>query len=347
MKRVSFIALILLLTAAICGLIVSQRRLAEARHVLATIPLCDDGRKQTILSTAGPVYRASFLDDSTLVYINGEDLHLWRYKSGGPTKVFKGHTNTIQDYEISPGRKQIATSSEDGTIRLWDISSGGCLAVSEPLDTLDQPCWTMLHDIVFHPSGKRIMSADMWGTKVWRTRDLKLISSEESDIFYLCCGLLSPDWKTVCSPIIPPAAIEGFRVYDDGECLMEHFSDDCPWCYSPDGKRLLTIKEDGTMYIWDVTPRILHKYRSRALMNGPKIHVTAAAFSKDGGQLVSAHTDGTIRVWNARNGAQREVLHWEGHSIDCICFSPSGASIAAVSNDSGRLCIWGAFEWVL
>lgn len=337
-----------LLLAATAGcLLTTRHKLSEASHTLASIPLCDDGRKQTVFPLSEAAYQARFLDDSTIVYISDRSLHLWHYLSGKDVVAIQGHTGHIHDYEISPNRSQIATASADGTIRIWDANTTRCLAVSQPLDTLDQPGWTMLHDIVYHPSGKRIMSADMCGKKVWRAADLKLMKGYESDLFYLRNGLLSPGWETACVPIIPPEGNQGFKIYHKNDCLFTHTGSDIAWCYSPDGKRLLTVKDDGTMYIWDVSPSVLRKHRSMTFMNGPEIPVTAAAFSPDGTQLASAHTDGTVRIWNAHNGVQREVLHWEGRHIGSLSFNPTGSRILAVSNDSCEVCIWGPFHWVI
>ena len=327
------------------------RQIAKQNHILESIPLRDDCRKQIIRKVDGEMYQVIFYNDSTILYRSGNSLFL-RCLSDNQTKIeFSGHTEIIQDYEVSRDLSRIVTSSEDGTLRLWDAGTGACLAVSLQLDTLDQPCWTMLHDIVYSRDGKQIMSADMTGIKTWRADDLKLLSSEDSDIFYLCNGLLSPDRKTFCSRI--PDILEGFNIYerdtkDDEYVLLDHIGDRDPIGYSSDGKRLIVAKrETGNMEILNINPKTMRETRSWTWLYSPQTCLFDAAFSRDGKQLVSAHGDGTVRIWNAENGAEREVLHWKGRTIDGVCFSPGGDKVLAYSNTAGEYCLWGPFEWII
>ena len=175
--------------------------------------------------------------------------------------------------------------------------------------------------------------------------------SRNSDIFYLCNGILSPDGKTFCSRI--PDLLEGFNVYerktkDEEYVLLDHFGNAEPLCYSADGKRLIVvIRESGGMEILNIDPGTMRETRSWTWFHSPKVYLYDAAFSRDCKQLVSAHGDGTVRIWNAGNGAEREVLHWEGRAVDGVCFSPDGAKVLAYCNSTGEFCIWGPFSWMI
>ena len=353
MKKTTILTILLAVFAFLSGALtvafVCQRHvIARQEHVLGSIPLRDDHRRQAIQKYQGEMHKVRFYSDSTILFISGKSLFLQNVRGTAPGIEFRGHTGTIQDYEVSPDGTHVVSSSEDGTLRLWDVHTGECMAVSQQVDTLEQPCWTMLHDIVYRRNGKEIMSADMTGIKIWRADDLKLLSSEKSDIFYLCNGLLSPDWKTFCSRI--PDEIEGFNVYgrrtkDEEYLLLDHLGDRDPICYSADGKRLIVAKrETGNMEVLNINPRTMRETRSWSWFYSPQAYLYDAAFSQDGKRLVSAHSDGTVRVWNAENGAEREVLHWEGRAIDGVCFSPDGAEVFAYSNSAGEFCIWGPFS---
>ncbi len=327
------------------ALVFRGRQMENTRRILETIPLRNDQRKQTIRRVGREMSEVRFYDDSTILYVSGESLFLQCLWDEDPVREFRGHTGPIQDYELSPDRRRIATSSQDGTLRLWDTLTGQCLAVSKQVDTLSQPSWTMLHDIVYHPDGSRILSADMEGVKVWRTNDLKLLETGETDIFYMCNGLLSPDWETLCAPIFP----DGLGIYGrrTGE-LLDHIGGRAPVCYSGDGRRLVVADWDaGSMEIVNIDPRTMREQRSLVWINSPSLPLCAAAFSSDGECLVSAHEDGTIRLWNAANGASRELLHWEGRHIDGVCFSPSGSKILAYSRRTGEYSLWGPFQWMI
>lgn len=348
--------LVLLLSFAVgaltVSLIITCRNLARESRVLSTIPLRDDQRKQSVFQAEGEMHHVSFYNDSTFLYTSGNTLFLQHLKGNRPEIVFKGHTQPIQDYEVSPDGRRLASASQDGTLRLWDLVTGECLAISQQVDTLSQPGWTMLHDIVYSRDGKRILSADMTGIKTWKAYNLELLSSEESDAFYMCSGLLSPNEQTFCTRI--PDVPKGFNIFEHkmkGNIdydLLTHIGERDPISYSTDGKRLLVANFDkGSMEVLDIDPKVMYEQRSILWFYSPEIPLYAAALSRDGKQLVSAHSDGTIRIWNAENGAEREILHWAGRPVDGICFSPNGTRVLAYCNSTGEFCIWGPFSWMI
>jgi hypothetical protein len=68
--------------------------------------------------------------------------------------------------------------------------------------------------------------------------------------------------------------------------------------FSPDGKRLASTGEDGTVKVWETATG--HEART---LQGHTGWVVSVVFSPDGNRLASASQDGTVKVWEA-NGLQ-------------------------------------------
>src|SRR6266849_1788570 len=76
--------------------------------------------------------------------------------------------------------------------------------------------------------------------------------------------------------------------------------------FSPDGKRLVSTGQYGTVKVWDSSSgkEIL------SLKSDPKT-VWSVAFNPDSKYLASGNNDGTVKLWNAETG--QEVKTLKGH----------------------------------
>jgi len=60
--------------------------------------------------------------------------------------------------------------------------------------------------------------------------------------------------------------------------------------WSPDGTRIVSASQDGTVQIWNADT-FFHK--------GEAAYVRSVAWSSDGIRIASASQDGTVQVWSA------------------------------------------------
>src|SRR5262249_22139178 len=98
--------------------------------------------------------------------------------------------------------------------------------------------------------------------------------------------------------------------------------------FSPDGKRLASAGEDGTLRMWD-----LARARDIVTFHGHKKDVVSVAFSPDGKQLASASHDRMVKIWDAASGRIIRTLGHKGGVVS-VMFSPDGKRLASGSTDN-------------
>ncbi|HKB02023.1 MAG TPA: WD40 repeat domain-containing protein, partial [Gemmataceae bacterium] len=104
--------------------------------------------------------------------------------------------------------------------------------------------------------------------------------------------------------------------------------------FSPDGNRLASAGEDGTVLVRNTTTgrEIFHL----AVPAGP---VRSVVFSADGQRLATASGDKTVTIWDAATGREVRTFHGNGDVIPSVAFRPDGRWLAA-ADVVGTLQVW-------
>ena len=214
--------------------------------------------------------------------------------------VYEGHEADVNDLTYAPDGSWIASSSDDGTIQLWDPDSG------EPRTTIsfDDGSGGRIYSLEVDPGGETLASA---GEAV----DLTLWDPDSGD-------------RILAIPLPGDGFVYTLSFSPDGERLASAGGDDVLiWdvasgeragsidvpggafgaSYSPDGRLVATAGGDGVIRVWESEAG-----RQVSAFEGHQGLAFAAWFSPDGSRLVTAAEDRTARVWDVRTGEQVVVL---------------------------------------
>jgi WD40 repeat protein len=103
--------------------------------------------------------------------------------------------------------------------------------------------------------------------------------------------------------------------------------------FSPDGKRLASTGEDGTVVVRDTST-------GREIFSLPAAGpVRSVVFSADGQRLATAGGDDTVTVWDAASGQSVRTFRGDGDAIHGVAFRPDGRWLAA-ADVVGTLRVW-------
>jgi WD40 repeat protein len=230
---------------------------------------------------------------------------------------------------ISPDFKYLATGQNDGTVQIWDATSGKQL-----LSFKGHPSDAFLNR--YSSDSTRILTTSYGDltAKVWDiasalktgtppTHELISMSGHGNGIND---AAFSPDGKRIATGTTLDGLI---RIWDEatGKELMTlsgHTSSIFALAFSPDSEHLVSGSRDLTAKIWDVeTGKELFTLR------GHQGQIRSVAFSPDGKVVATAGNDDTTKVWDSATGAQLLSFATPGNPFngDTIAFNPDGTRL--------------------
>jgi len=237
-----------------------------------------------------------------------------------PRFTVSGHSGQVRSETFSPDGTKFATTSDDGTARVWDAKSGAELL--PPLKH-DDTIWTAR----FSRDGRRLVTASSDGTaRTWDASTGKALLPSLKHNGAVRHAEFSPDGRRILTASDDGTA----RMWDatTGAALatLEHPGGVTSAAFSSDSKRILTVS--GTVRVWDAGT-------GRPVGDPIGIgNISAAMFSHDGRRIATAEWERGARIWDARTGkALTPPLLHQGY-VYSARFSPDDASVVTAGFDA-------------
>jgi WD40 repeat protein len=258
-------------------------------------------------------------------------IHLWQVDSGRKISALTEHQSWVWSVVFSPDSKSLA-SSDDTTVRLWQVDSGEIRALTGHQNTV--------RSVAFSPDGKSLASgSDDKTVHLWKIdsgRKVRVLTGHQKTVLSVA---FSPDGTSLASGS-DDKTVRLWQVDSGREirALTGHQDTVRSVAFSPDGKSLASGSDDKTIRLWQV-----ESGRKMRALTGHQNTVLSVAFSPDGKSLASGSEDTTIRLWQVYNRGKSR--NFTGHlgSVLSVAFSPSGKSLASGSSD-GTIRLWSVAD---
>ncbi len=238
--------------------------------------------------------------------------------------LLAGHSETINGIDFSPDAKLLASSSFDGLILLWEVTTGNLLQRWQVAANYPRV-------IKFSPDNSWLaIGCNDKTIQLWNTQgQLKYTLNDHARNVNALAW--SPDGNTFASGADDGTVILwDVHTWQVRHTLSKHAQSINTIAFSSEGELLASGGDDKVIHLWKPDQGTWQRS-----LKGHLGMVLSVAFSPNqDALLVSAASDKTIQLWDPNTGRTIRIL--EGHTdvIYQLAFSPDGQLLASKSDDN-------------
>jgi WD40 repeat protein len=311
---------------------------------------------------AGNNDRAEMLLDLCPVSLRHWEWHYLKRRCHADWRRLQGHTDLVRCVAFHPDGTRLASCSNDGTIKIWDIATA-----RELLTFTGHVSWVSA--VVFHADGRRLVSAGENGNvRVWdlasgrtlasfqhsfnvalspRGDFFSVLDNEKLTIFEVETGrpltvirgriqchnrtiAFSPDGGRVAAPLDACLRIWDVRTAQQIHVLQYSMERGVySMTFSADGRYLFAAYPEDkypALKGWDaITGKELPQRVSSP------VTAYAIALSADGQQIATGGHEGVVKVRDTTTGRNLHARQTFGDSVVSLAFQPNGQALAVAT----------------
>lgn len=245
--------------------------------------------------------------------------------------ILRGHSDVINRLSWSPDGTLLATPSNDGTIKIWNIYKDELISSVHFSGSVRNAAWS--------PNSKHIATVDNYNfMQIFDIKTFKIFKSFQLENYSVCIEWFSD------SLIASGNEIGEFDVYDlsfSSKVGGKHNHSDQIFHIgkSADKTFLFSSSRDGAIKINNLITK-----ETKLLLN-IKNAAIFSSISNNKKLLASAHSDGIVRIWNLDNSNKNNIF-LKGHTnaVRAVTFSHDDLLLASQSSD-GTIRIWSCLNW--
>ena len=280
------------------------------------------------------------------------------------------HNDEVFGIAFSPDGKMVASGSGDGTVKVWDTSTGNLVQNYSAKAS-------RVFSVVYSPNGSWLAAGtEANGVMLWQPAT-KAGRALEGHRGAVSAAVFSPTGALMATG----GQDTTVKVWDTASWTEKAtLSGHSDWirglAFSPDSRMLASAGDDRTVKVWDLStnqqlksfshpkgvPSVifgpkgqwvaagtwqavniwdLQDGKKPRVLQGHETWVTAIALSPDGKVLASGGADMLVKLWDPEAGKSFATLSGHGRGVSSAAFSPDGKVLATASWDKTAK-LWNA-----
>ncbi|MHC4958378.1 MAG: protein kinase domain-containing protein [Planctomycetota bacterium] len=263
-------------------------------------------------------------DDDTIVTLHADGVRVRSATQELVRPVLRGHRGRDQgnanpylyDVDFDASGNRVATAGWDGSVRLWDVTTGRELA------SLEHP-GRMVPHCRFAPDGRTLASYSrvgrggpklhLWDARTGASLTKVKLEKQATGLEYARDGsIVTGEGQFV--RLYDPASLKRLREIEHGAKVS---------AVATSNRYLAVALESGDIVLYDANGR-----RALRTLRGHADKVTALAFTLDGARLASGGLeDGVLRLWNTGTGSALWEVDTGRPLIYSLAFTRDGQRI--------------------